>query len=218
VKILTARDYPNIPRRVVWVVLNPDDPRWVHPVIGPDGPTEVFTPSPWGHTGDIIESGTVCKECRFNHQVEEFVFTRDELQLGLNKWGNPTHDDQQTVSSRDKTWDELYAEVDARLGEHVEFDDAPRESVPSLTPETELDFELIPTGDPHFGHGCCDLPDGEAHQRFKFLRLGKTVSTVFVAGSTKEEFVANRDEWVETWRAATLAAEAQQSAAEIIVS
>ncbi len=180
-RILSAIEYPAIPRRVVRVVEKPDDPQWVH--VAADGKVTV---SPRGHTGDTEAAGTVCDKCRSNWRVREFTFTREELEVGLNKWGNPVHDGQDAVSSRPRTWDELYAEVDVRLGGHADFGDAPREAAPSARPEVEPDFELVIAGDP----GLDD--EGVAHQRYKVLRHGEAKMVLTAFGVDRSAFEQDR--------------------------
>ena len=63
-KILTATDYGS--SKVVRVVMNPDDPQWIHA----DG-----SAAPDDHTGDGAESGkTVCSDCRSNWVIRELVW------------------------------------------------------------------------------------------------------------------------------------------------
>lgn len=66
-KIIKATDYGF--RKVVQVVMNPDDPQWVHE----DGP------APAGHTGDTTQSDTPCHDCRLNWEVVEVKWDRSEM-------------------------------------------------------------------------------------------------------------------------------------------
>lgn len=174
-RILEVKDYPSIPRLVVRVVLNEREPKWVHPSGAPGTPD---TPSPAGHTGDTAESANACKTCRLNWKVQEFVFTGDELNLALNKWGNPTHAGEPAVSKRKATLDEIYAEVDRRLGGRAEFGNARREAPPALIPEAELDFEVQLAGEPRNNEGAWE-------QRVAVLRRG-VPTLMYVIALTKE--------------------------------
>jgi len=206
VKILTTQHYPTIPRTVIRVVENPNDPRWVH--VDTAG---VATAAPRTHTGNTDKSGTICKLCRFNHRIQEFTFTRGELDVALNKWGNPAHDNQPIATTRPRTWDELYQEVDARLRVHAEYDTAPRKAPPSLTPELEPDFELIPTGEPYM------LGD-TAHQRIKVLRYGQARKIVNVSGNTPAAFAEDKAEGYRMAQEQILAEEEAQTAAARIAT
>lgn len=100
-KILSAKHYPDIPRMVIRVVENPDDPQWVHK--GKEG----YTPSPIGHTGNTNEPGKVCEECHFNWRVHEFIWTRDELYV------TTVVNNEKVI--RPKTEEELRSELSAYL-------------------------------------------------------------------------------------------------------
>ena len=91
-KIISAVDYTF--RKVIQVVMNPDDPQWVHE----DGP------SPVGHTGDTSQSDTPCHDCRMNWKVVEVKWDGDEMY-------SVAEDGTKTL----KTDDELAAEVLVRL-------------------------------------------------------------------------------------------------------
>ena len=91
-KIIKATDYGF--RKVVQVVLNPDDPQWVHD----DGP------APEGHTGDTSESDTACHDCRMNWKVVEVKWDGDEL-YNISENGDKIL----------KTSDELVAEILAKM-------------------------------------------------------------------------------------------------------
>jgi len=219
-KIVGAEDYPSIPRRVVRVVMNPDEPKWVHG----DGSTHTAAaPVLRANSKDAEklavatieafkaefrrnpEPGEWCKDCHLNHHIVEQTFTRDELEVGLNKWGNPAHDDQQVVSSRAKTWDELYAEVRERLAKDglpdpLDLTMAPREGPPSLVEEVEEEFDLVESGEAHMGDGvtaCCRDGAGRpiiakgAHQRYRVLHYGKEVGTFVAIGTSTTAF--NKD-------------------------
>ena len=91
-KIIKATDYGY--RQVVQVVMNPDDPQWIHE----DGP------APGGHTGDTTQSDTPCHDCRMNWNVVEVKWDGDEMY-------NIAENGTKTL----KTDDELAAEVVTRL-------------------------------------------------------------------------------------------------------
>lgn len=173
-KMIKVTDYGF--RRVVLVVLNPNDPQWLHP----DGKS-----APARHTGNTEETNKqICQDCRNNWTIEEFTFTRDELLVGLNKWGNPVHDGQAIVSTRPKTWDELYQEIDDTFGEHVVFGDAPRKAPPAPASELDPEFELVPTGNPY-------MEDDLAKQRYKLLHFGLSRATIIVEGETRLAFATD---------------------------
>lgn len=204
-EILSAIDYPAIPRRVVRVVENPDDPQWVH--IAANG---IRTPSPKGHTGDTEATGVVCRECRSNWRVQEFIFTGQELVVRENKWGNAAHDRQPRVSEHPKTWDEIYLEVDERVGEHVEFGGAVREAAPVFVSENEPEFELVIAGDPGM--------DGKiAHQRYKVLRHGEPKAVLTASGETHDEFQADLDKQYSEAQTMILDEEAQAGEAVAVI-
>ncbi len=175
-KMLETQDFGY--RRVVRVLTNPEDAHWLHD----DG-----LPAPADHTGDTEETGkTLCHDCRDNWRIEEVTFTREELTVNLNKWGNPVHDSQDGVSTRSRTWDELYQEVDGRLGQHVLFGDAPRQAAPKFTPELEPDFELIMTGEPY-------MEDALAIQAYQVLRLGVRAAGFKAEGADGLSFAMDRE-------------------------
>ena len=95
-KILTAKDYGY--RKVITVVLNPQDPESVHP----DGSPHTGSP-PTGTTPGL-RPWEWCHDCRYNWRVQEFVWTGDQLYT-------------QTKSGRrrSKTDAELIAEIESRL-------------------------------------------------------------------------------------------------------
>jgi hypothetical protein len=199
-RILSTRDFGY--RKVVNVVKNPDDPEWVHP----DGRA-----SPSAHTGDTEERDKeVCKLCIGNWRVQEFIWTDDNLRHALNKWGNPVQEGQDVASVRDKTWDELYREIDGQVGEHVVFGDAPRNAVPVLAPETEPDFELLAVGTPH-------MEDGLAKQRYKVLRKGQAKAVVISEGADKASFDQDKTAKFDAAKIAVLSNEASLTAATVIV-
>lgn len=87
-KVLRDNIYPDINRRVVRVVLNPEAPKWVHA----DG-----SAAPVTHTGDTSETGkTLCHECRYNWQEREFIWDGadakkpdDEIQQEIKRMLTP---------------------------------------------------------------------------------------------------------------------------------
>ena len=229
-RILSANHYPAIPRTVIRVVENPDDPHWVHENKDSDGEgLGTFSPCPRGHTGNTDEPGDLCHDCRNNWRMigpngaPEFTWDRGELYIGLNKWGNPIHDAQEIVSTRLRTWDEMYGEIEERLGEVLEYGDAPRQGAPSLVLEVELDFELEDQGEPHLGvilesgGVCCGGEEGEAHQRYRVLRHGVRAGAVVAYGATAEEFQADRDAKYEAEKERIVAAEESRDVAKAIV-
>lgn len=69
-KVLTANDYGG--RTVIRVLINDQDPQWVHG----------NSPAPRNHTGDTADPDTtkeVCKDCRNNWNVFEAQFEWDAL-------------------------------------------------------------------------------------------------------------------------------------------
>ena len=212
-KIIETKDYPNIPRRVIRVVLNPDDPKWVHA----DGSAH-FSPVPTtGPESDAIsafrsefarepEPGEWCKQCRLNWRYaqqgshDEFAFTGSELQVALNKWGNPVHDGQVIESFREKTWDELYLEIDAQVGERVVRTSMPSKKVPALQPEVEPDWELFPSGPAR-------MEGDVAKRRFLVLRRGVRVGEFIAEGADTASFNTDRDTQYAELQAAILAQE-----------
>ena len=199
-KILETKDFGY--RRVVRVLTNPEDAHWLHD----DG-----QPAPADHTGDTEETGkTLCQDCRDNWRIEEVTFTREELTVNLNKWGNPVHDGQDVVSTRSRTWDELYQEVDGRLGQHVVFGDAPRQAAPALAPEVEPDFELVLIGEATM--------DGElATQGYHVLRLGVRADSFKAEGADADSFATDRNEKYAQAQEGILAMESGKAAALAIV-
>ena len=91
-KIIKATDYGF--RKVVQVVMNPDDPQWIHD----DGP------APEGHTGDTSESDAACHDCRINWKIVEVKWDGDEMY-------NVAEDGTKIL----KTDDELVAEILAKM-------------------------------------------------------------------------------------------------------
>ena len=131
--------------------------------------------------------------------------------MGLNKWGNPAHDGQQVISVRAKTWDELYREIDDRLGTHAIFGDAPRQAAPALVPEVEPDFELIVAGEPY-------MEDGLAKLRYGVLRLGVPKMFFIAMAEDKAGFDADRDMKYAQAQQEILDAELELAQAQAIVS
>lgn len=211
-KIVEVNDYPSIPRRVIYVVNNPDSPRVLHADGNPHPDDE---PEPW----------KTCKECRGNWEyvgrdrsevkaaeniVNGWEWNGEELRVFLNQFGNPVHDEQEIVSTRAKTWDELYNEVDQQMGEHVTFGRAPREAAPALLDETEPDFALIPNGEPY-------MEEDMAKQRFNVLRLGIPQFRFIAEGGNNAGFVADRDAKFAESKDQILATEQSQADALAIV-
>ena len=95
-KVLEATDYGY--RKVIRVVTNPNDPESVHD----DGSPHTGVP-PAG-TAPGLRAWEWCNDCRYNWNVQEFVWTGDELY---------TRD--QAGSRRLKTNQELLDETSARL-------------------------------------------------------------------------------------------------------
>ena len=186
-KIIKATDYGF--RRIVRVVTNDTDSEVVHSDGSahrgdPTTPEEIARVDAYvTEFGIQPQSWEWCSNCTYNWKVEEFTFTREELQVGLNKWENPVHDGQEVISTRDNTWDELYAEVDKRLGAHAEFGTSPRKAPPSLVDEIEPDFELVLAGEPYMENN-----DGMAKQRFNVLRKGISKGTFIAQGQDNIAF------------------------------
>lgn len=205
-KILSTKDSPSL--RVVRIVLNPDEPETIHL----DGslhtkvyPTELmdilsqrnidiltlakrelYDARLLDLQSRIVEPQEWCLKCIYNWQVQEFTFNGEELEASLNKWGNPIHDGEEVVSTRAKVWDELYQEIDEQMGEHIVLGNAPRERVPTLAPEVELEFELVSVGDPY-------MENGLAMQRYKVLRLGMPKWDFIAAGADQATFTSSKD-------------------------
>ncbi len=213
-QIIFAADYGF--RKVIRVVMDSTIPKWLHPIDGaehtlltarghslPDGTPGPLDPS--------LQAGTECHTCVFNHDVREFIFTHEKLQVGLNKWGNPVHGNQETIASRAKTWDELYSEVDNQLGKHVTFGKVPREKAPTLVEEVELAFELVKVGE-------ASMDGDTAEQLFRVLRLGVVTATFIARGTDAISFAADRDEKYAESQTEILAIESNKAAALAIVA
>ena len=163
------------------------------------------------HTGDTTETGkTPCKLCRYNWVEHEEMFTREELLVGLNKWGNPAHDGQEAVSTRKKTWDELYNEVDERLDEHVSFGDVPRQAPPRLRAEVEPEFELKIVGGPY-------MEGDMAKQRYAVLYYGEAKMKFIAEGKTKADFLADMNKKYSESQATILKVAKEADQAKVIV-
>ena len=184
-KILEVKEWPQIKRRAVYVVQNEQEPRWVHP----NG-----VPAPAGHTGDITESPNACKVCRLNWNIVELLWTGDELEQSLNKWGNPARVGQVPSSVRTKTWDELYNEAEKRLGVPIDRTGAPRQAPPAAVPEKELEFSLLPIGDPNV------TSDGLISQTMAVLHHGISRVKFTASGTTKEEFSVSRESQYQAYQ------------------
>lgn len=212
-KIISAADYGY--RKVVRVLVNPDDPEAIHA----DG-------SP--HTGDPTTDRDIarvaafrtefgreptswewCEDCRYNWDVREFTFTGTELVVATNKWGNVAQEDQVSVESRARTWNEFYNEVEERLGEGIDRIGAPVAPAPATAPEAEPDFELILSGDPFM--------DGTlAKQRFLVLRRGVRAGDFVAEGENTDDFAANRGHQYVLAQTAALARESALVEAQVI--
>ncbi len=110
-KIIKATDYGF--RKVVRVLLNDQDPQWVHE----DAPG-IRTPAPAGHTGNTDEGKEACSECRNNQNVFEAQFDGD----AFKKLSDPEDPESALV---DKTDEELIAEALAMA--EVSMPQTPRE-------------------------------------------------------------------------------------------
>lgn len=210
-KIIDVKDYPTIARRVIYVVSNPDAPRSVHA-------------DDISHPGDEEVPWETCLDCIGNWQYvgrdtsvvvaaahsNGWEWNREELQVGLIKWGNLAHDKQEIVSTRPKTWDELYLEIDDRLGEHAAFGDAPRQAVPVLIPEVEPDFELVRVGE-------ASMDEQVATQLFHVLRLGDRTAEFVAEGTDSVSFAADRDAKYADAQVEILVLESNKAAALAIV-
>lgn len=150
-KIIQATDYGS--RKVVRVIMNGNDPEAVHAdgsahegrAINPEAVVRVR--NYWAEFGRQPTSWEWCPACRYNWKEPSydqysrpipaggFTWNGPELLVELNEWGNPVHDDQRVVSTRLKVWDELYEEIETRLGQPVNVDTAPREPAPVLVEE-----------------------------------------------------------------------------------
>ena len=191
-------------RKVIQVAINPGDPEAVHA----DGQPHTESAPVEGLVADAIlafktefgrapKSWEWCQDCIYNwkHPTvdkngslvdQEFVWTGKDLKVGLNKWSNPAHDEQEIVSTRTKTWDELYQEIDAILGEHIIFGNAPRQAAPTLVSEVEPDFELVVTGEPY-------MEDGLAKLKYGVLQLGISKMSFIAMGEDQAGFNTDRD-------------------------
>lgn len=213
-KIVSTVDYGY--RKVVRVVMNPDDPETIHP----DGSLHTDAPRTGKDRARVLayqaEFGRApaswewCPDCHYNWDVREYTFTNTELTVATNKWGNPVHDDQNPVGSRARTWDELYQEAEERLGERIDRADAPLEVPPALVPEVELDFELLSPNNP-FMEGTL------AKQRFLVLRQGVRVGDFVAEGESSTAFALDRDAKYADAQASILVKESELSEARGIV-
>lgn len=87
------------PRRIIRVVMNPDDPEAVHQ----DGKPHTGEPPPG--TSPALRSWEWCHDCRYNWDVTEFIWTGDDLYT-RNKDG---------TRGRPKTNSQLLAEMRRRF-------------------------------------------------------------------------------------------------------
>ncbi len=109
-RILSATDYGF--RKVIGVVMNDAIPEWIHSIDAgaphtpatargaflPDGTPGALDPS--------LRPGIECHACVFNHDVREYTFTREELQI---------EDPPDSGVFRNKTDSELVVEIQFRL-------------------------------------------------------------------------------------------------------
>ena len=95
-KILSAKDYRY--RKVVTVVMNPDESESVHL----DGSPHTGSPSVGTPPG--LRPWEWCHDCRYNCRVQEIVWTGDQL-----------YTQTKTGSRRSKTDAELLAELESQL-------------------------------------------------------------------------------------------------------
>lgn len=109
-RIVSATDYGF--RKVLRVVMNDAVPEWVHPIDAGAAhvPTNARGPFlPDGTPGPLdpsLQAGTECHACVFNHDVREFIFTGEELQI---------EDPPGSGTFRNKTDAELVVEIQLRL-------------------------------------------------------------------------------------------------------
>lgn len=109
-RITSATDYGF--RKVIRVVMDDAIPEWVHPINtgAPHTPPTARGPFlPDGTPGALdpsLAAGTECHACVFNHDVREFIFTREELQI---------EDPTGSGVLRNKTDSELVVEIQLRL-------------------------------------------------------------------------------------------------------
>lgn len=114
-RVISATDYGF--RKVIRLLMDDLIPEWVHP--GDDGAphtpatargafvrdliTGLVTPGP---VDPSLEAGTECHACVFNHDVREFIFTGEELQV---------EEPPGSGTFRNKTDVELVTEIQIRL-------------------------------------------------------------------------------------------------------
>lgn len=109
-RIVSAIDYGF--RKVIRVVMDDAIPEWVHPIDGGAAhvPTNARGPFlPDGTPGPLdpsLQAGTECHACVFNHDVREFIFTGEEIQI---------EDPAGSGVFRNKTDSELVIEIQFRL-------------------------------------------------------------------------------------------------------
>jgi hypothetical protein len=222
VKILSATEYkvPGFQRKVISVVENPDVPEWIHP--NGNAHTAATAVNAAGIVEVGLAAGTACHACRNNWVIHEILFTNDDLHVGLNKWGNPVHDGQEIVSTREKTWDEVYLEIDARVGVKVTRGTAPKQPAPTLVTEAEPDppppvvppdFSLVPIGAPYLK---LVGDDRITHRQYGVYRHGEASVTFTAFGSDKPAFQKSRQDLYEKTQAIILQAEADAATAVAI--
>lgn len=114
-RILSATDYGF--RKVIRVVMDDALPEWVHPIDGGLAHTSLTARGPAivdpvtgetapGPLDSSLQAGTQCHACRFNHDVREFTFTREELEI---------EDSPGSGTFRPKTNNELVTQIQLRL-------------------------------------------------------------------------------------------------------
>ena len=72
-RILRATHYPHVPRTVIVVCENPEDPESIHP----DGSPHSGSPPP--ATDLSLSPWEWCHDCTYNWRVREFLWTGHEL-------------------------------------------------------------------------------------------------------------------------------------------
>lgn len=114
-RIVSATDYGF--RKVFRVVMNDSIPEWIHPIDDdavhtPDTARGPFITDPLtgvvtaGLLDRSLQAGTECHACVFNHDVREFIFTREEFQV---------EDPPGSGTLRNKTDGELVVEIQLSL-------------------------------------------------------------------------------------------------------
>ncbi len=125
-RIVSATDYGF--RKVIRVVMDDAIPEWVHPsdAGAPHTPATARGPGPdRGTRGPLdpsLDAGTECHSCVFNHDMREFIFTGEELQVEDPPVEDPPVEDPPGMGDfrpsgtfRNKTHAELVVEIQLRL-------------------------------------------------------------------------------------------------------